>query len=55
MPIGWDELRSTICRFVDVGTTKFVIVGIAEPPTVDAWLAHLHEAADAVLPLETKD
>jgi probable F420-dependent oxidoreductase len=55
VPIGWDELGSTICRFVDVGTSKFVIVGIAEPPTVDAWLAHLREAADAVLPLETKE
>ena len=53
VPVGWDELRTTVTRFVDVGTTKFVIVNVAEPPTVDAWFAHLREAADAVLPLES--
>jgi len=53
VPVGLDALRSTITRFVDVGTTKFVIVGLTEPPTVEAWRTHLSEAADAVLPLET--
>ena len=54
VPVGWSALRSTITRFVDVGTTKFVIVNVNEPLTVDAWLTHLRDAADAVLPLETE-
>jgi probable F420-dependent oxidoreductase len=53
VPSGWDALRDTIGRFVDVGTTKFVILPVAEPGTIDAWREHLREAADAVLPLET--
>ena len=53
VPVGWDALRATITRFVDVGTTKFVVVGLTEPPTTEAWRAHLSELADAVLPLET--
>jgi probable F420-dependent oxidoreductase len=53
VPVGWDALRETIRRFVDVGTTKFVVLPISEPPTVEAWQTHLREVADAVLPLET--
>jgi probable F420-dependent oxidoreductase len=53
VPVGWDALRDTIGQFVDVGTTKFVILPVSEPPTVEAWQAHLRLAADAVLPLET--
>lgn len=53
VPTSWDELIALIRRFVDVGTTKFVILPIDEPTGGDEWSAHLREAADAVLPLET--
>ena len=51
--VGWDALVDQVKRFVDVGTTKFVVVPIAEPDGTDAWASHLDEAADALLPLET--
>lgn len=51
--VGWDALAHQIKRFVDVGTTKFVVVPIVEPTTTEAWSTHLTEAADALLPLET--
>lgn len=54
VPVGWDALIGAIKRFIDVGTTKFVVLPIVEPGGVDAWRAHLREAADAVLPLETR-
>ncbi len=50
---GWDELAAMIRRFVDVGSSKFVIVPLGEPPSPEAWLAHLAEAAGVVRPLET--
>lgn len=58
---SWNQLVDTIGSFVDVGTSKFVILPITEPDTepgtpgapIDAWRIHLREAADAVLPLET--
>jgi probable F420-dependent oxidoreductase len=53
VPRGWDELAATIKRFVDVGTTKFVVLPVEEPGGVEGWDAHLTEAAAAVLPLET--
>jgi len=53
VPSSWEELAVSIKRFVDVGTTKFVVVPLAEPGGAEEWSAHLHEAADALLPLET--
>lgn len=53
VPTSWEALQALIRRFVDVGTTKFVVLPIDEPTTVDAWQTHLTEAADALLPLET--
>jgi probable F420-dependent oxidoreductase len=50
---SWDELAATIRRFVDVGTTKFVVLPLSEPGDADAWVDHLGDAADALLPLET--
>ncbi|MGI9052847.1 MAG: LLM class flavin-dependent oxidoreductase [Ilumatobacteraceae bacterium] len=50
VPVGWDALVDAIKRFVDVGTTKFVVLPITEPTSdADAWAAHLADAADAVL------
>ncbi len=53
VPTSWAELASTIRRFVDVGTTKFVVLPVTEPGDATAWVAHLAEAADALKPLET--
>ncbi|BAN01695.1 LLM class flavin-dependent oxidoreductase [Ilumatobacter coccineus] len=52
VPDSWDALQKMVQRFVDVGTTKFVALPIAEPGDADAWVAHLAEAADALKPLE---
>ncbi|MCB0969192.1 MAG: LLM class flavin-dependent oxidoreductase [Ilumatobacter sp.] len=54
VPTSWEALQALIGRFVDVGTSKFVVLPIDEPTTVDAWQSHLTEAADALLPLETR-
>lgn len=53
VPQGWDALMALIDRFVAAGTSKFVILPIVEPATVDDWLAHLHEAAPIVLARQT--
>lgn len=53
VPTSWDELRGLIKQFVDVGTTKFVVLPMSEPHDLEDWSAHLAEAADALLPLET--
>ena len=53
VPAGWDALGDAIKRFVDVGTTKFVVLPVDEPPDTEAWHAHLTDAADALLPLES--
>jgi probable F420-dependent oxidoreductase len=53
VPVGWDALIGTIKRFVDVGTTKFVVLPVAEPLDGAGWDEHLADAASALLPLET--
>jgi probable F420-dependent oxidoreductase len=53
VPTSWDALIDLIKRFVDVGTTKFVVLPLAEPGPIDEWRSHLADAADALLPLET--
>jgi len=53
VPQGWDALMKTIDAFVDVGTTKFVILPIVEPATPDLWLEHLEQAAPVVLARQT--
>jgi probable F420-dependent oxidoreductase len=53
VPRGWDALRRTIGDFVAAGTSKFVVLPIVEPSSAEAWEAHLAEAADALLPLQT--
>lgn len=49
VPRGWDELTATIKRFVDVGTSKFVILPVDEPGDVAGWQAHLEAAASELL------
>jgi probable F420-dependent oxidoreductase len=53
VPQGWDGLAAAIRRFVDVGTSKFVVLPIVEPPTASEWEDHLAEAAAELLPLQT--
>ncbi len=53
VPTSWDGLQGLIHQFIDVGTTKFVVLPMDEPHAVDEWTSHLQEAADALLPLET--
>ena len=52
VPGSWDELVAMIGQFVAVGTSKFVVLPLAEPDGADGWVRHLHEAADVLLPLE---
>jgi len=54
VPTSWDGLTDLIRRFIDVGTSKFVVLPLAEPADADAWVEHLAEAADVLLPLETR-
>ena len=51
VPLGWDAVLDTVKRFIDVGTTKFVVVPIVEPG--ESWDEHLTAAAEILLPLET--
>jgi len=53
VPVGWDALVASIRRFIDVGTTKFVVLPVSEPAGEDGWRAHLDDLAAEVLPLET--
>ncbi len=53
VPISWDAVSDTIKRFVDVGTTKFVVLPLAEPGDAGGWHDHLVACAEALLPLET--
>ena len=53
VPTTWDDLQGLIRQFVDVGTTKFVVLPMNEPHEADDWTSHLDEAAEALLPLET--
>lgn len=53
VPTSWDALIATIKRFVDVGTSKFVVLPLDEPSGPEAWTSHLAAVAEALLPLET--
>jgi probable F420-dependent oxidoreductase len=52
VPSSWEALTSLIERFVEVGTSKFVVLPIDEPGSPERWTDHLEEAADVLLPLE---
>ncbi|MEM8747097.1 MAG: LLM class flavin-dependent oxidoreductase [Actinomycetota bacterium] len=52
VPDSWDALAASIRRFVDVGTTKFVVLPLDEPGGSEGWVDHLAEAADVLRPLE---
>ena len=54
VPTSWDGLTTMIRQFIDVGTSKFVVLPLAEPDGADAWVEHLTEAAEVLRPLETR-
>jgi probable F420-dependent oxidoreductase len=49
---GWRALRERIEAFVEIGTSKFVVVPVDEP-SADGIADHLGDLADSVLPLQT--
>ena len=40
--------------FLAAGTSKFVVLPLVEPASAVAWTDHLAEAADVLLPLQTR-
>ena len=53
IPTSWEALAERIRGFVDVGTSKFVVLPLTEPVDEAEWTAHLEQAAAELLPLET--
>lgn len=53
IPNGWDELVERIRDFIAVGASKFVVLPLVEPRGSDAWISHLEEASNVVIPLQT--
>ncbi len=53
VPQGWDQLLALIDQFVDVGTTKFVVLPIVEPHGPQGWTTELEAAAQRLLPRQT--
>ncbi len=53
VPQGWDQLLALIDSFVDVGTTKFVVLPITEPAGAQGWIDELESAAQVLLPRQT--
>ena len=54
VPTSWEGLTDLIRQFIEVGTSKFVVLPLAEPENADAWVAHLAEAAEVLLPIQTR-
>jgi alkanesulfonate monooxygenase SsuD/methylene tetrahydromethanopterin reductase-like flavin-dependent oxidoreductase (luciferase family) len=52
VPNSWESLAALIQQFIDIGTSKFVVLPIDEPRSADQWTSHIAEAADALLHLE---
>jgi probable F420-dependent oxidoreductase len=52
VPTSLDALGNLIERFIAVGTTKFVVLPLAEPRDADGWAAHIDDVARVLLPLE---
>ena len=50
-PSGIAAIRDTIRRFIDVGTSKFVLIPVTEPTD---WTAELEELAAELLPMQTR-
>ena len=53
IPDGWDGLVKRINEFIAIGASKFVVLPLVEPNDPAAWISHLEEAAQVVIPLQT--
>jgi probable F420-dependent oxidoreductase len=49
VPVDWPAVRATLERFVEVGTSKFVLRPVQDPAS---WTAELEDLAANVLPLQ---
>ena len=54
VPSSWEGLRTLMRQFIEVGTTKFVVLPLEEPAGAEAWVTHIAEAAGELLALETR-
>jgi probable F420-dependent oxidoreductase len=52
VPQGWQQLATAIEKFVAVGASKFVVIPLIEPSSVNEWTDHLADAATHLLPLQ---
>ena len=50
-PSGIEAIRDTIRRFIDVGTSKFVLIPVTEPAD---WTVELEQLAAELLPMQTR-
>ena len=53
VPTNWDEMERLIHGFTGVGASKFVIIPVAEPRSINEWNDHLEEVAARMIPLQT--
>jgi len=53
IPTSWGALRDLIEAFIEIGTTKFVVLPVIEPTGVSLWRRHLGELSERLLDLET--
>ena len=53
VPNSWEALTDLIGRFIEAGTSKFVVLPLTEPDGIGEWNDHLAEAASVLLPIET--
>jgi hypothetical protein len=49
VPSTWEAVIETVRRFVDIGSSKFVVLPVGEAPI--SWDEHLTSAAEVLLPL----
>ena len=52
VPNSWDKLKALLHEFIAVGASKFVIIPLAEPSSVQEWNDHLADAATHLMPLQ---
>lgn len=53
VPNSWNKLAQLIQQFTEVGASKFVVIPLSEPSSVNEWNNHLSDAAHHLLPLQT--
>ena len=53
VPTNWDEMERLVHEFTEVGASKFVIIPVSEPRSINEWNDHLGEVASRMIPLQT--